>query len=161
MKKRICLTICLLMLLPLCGCLNAGEYAVQFYYPRNPDTYEFGTQADVITSERRTFPTPVNDPEYLMQLYLDGPVSENLINPFPEGTKLLNLHLNDKTLTIVLSSEFAALEDMELTIASACLTNTCFQITGAEQLVLAYGNHQHTHTRESFLFLDDSATPTQ
>ena len=162
MKKRNSLFLgCLILLnlLILSGCFNADKYSAKFYYPRNPDFYEFGTAEGVITSEKRNFPSPASDPEYLLRLYLDGPISENLVSPFPEGTKLLDFRLSEQNLSIVLSSEFSVLEDMDLTIASACLTKTCFQITGAEQLVLICENNTLCYTRESFLFLDDSAVP--
>lgn len=151
----------LLVLLNLYGCAVSQERTAQFCYPRNPDSYQFGTMEDVITWETRSFPAPASDAEYLLQLYLEGPVTETLTNPFPQGTKLLTCHLRDKSLTISLSSEFSALEGTRLTIASACLTETCFRITDAESLVLVCGSQRYTYTRESFLYLDDSAFPAQ
>ena len=151
----------LLILAGLTGCGNTRESSYEFFYLRTPETYDYGTEQAVVASEDRSFPSPIQDTEYLLRLYLDGPVSETLRSPFPQGTRLLTLQHSSHTLTIRLSEEYAQLSGIRLSMAAACLAKTCFQLTDAENLIVLSGTHVYTYSRGSFLFLDDSALPTE
>jgi len=160
--KRILTAILLFTLLTgFPGCGHASDKRCEFYYLRTPETYDYGTEQAVVAREQRTLTAPSKDMEYLLRLYLDGPVSEDLRTPFPEGTRLVNFQQNGHTLTIRLSEEYALLENMELTLAAACLSKTCFSLTDTENLIVLSGSHVYTYSQGSFLYLDDTALPTE
>lgn len=161
MKRILSLVLALLLLCALAGCDTAADGRSAFFYLRPRDAYAYGSEEAVVACEMRTFAVPVDDQQYLLQLYLDGPVSDQLENPFPQGTQLLSFQRSGHTLTIKLSEEFAALDGIRLTLACACLSNTCFRMTDADNLIILAKDKVYTYSRESFLFCDSSTAPAQ
>ena len=163
MKRVIRFLLCLMLMIPLCGCGNQ-EDAIEFYYIR-ADILN-GVPDGVIACETREAPGHEDDLDYLLNLYLEGPLTQSLVSPYPKGTVLQSFSYSDATLYVTLSEEFAKLEGMDHTIAAACMAYTGFQLTSAEKVVIKcsspeYGNRSITLSREDLVLFDDTADPTQ
>lgn len=167
MKKLLCLFLIFACFLGAAGCQKPQQappdQPVHFFYLRSGQ-YPFGNTNSVITHEVRSGAGLVHDSQLLLSAYLQGPKSEGLKNPFPQGVRLLELTLNKTTVYITLSDEFASLAGLELTLACACLTKTATQLLSAERVIMKAetlplaGKAQITMTPENLLLLDDSAT---
>lgn len=159
MKKCCAFVLCCLMLLILGSC-GASEEEILFYYTRAD--FAYGVRDGVIDSEKREAHGREADLEYLLTMYLEGPLSQTLTSPFPAGTALVGFTYSDATMYVTLNEAFAQLEGMDHTIASACLAYTCFQLTAAEKVVIKcnsedYGNRSITLSRDAMILFDDSA----
>ena len=113
MKKRIALLLLALLLAALlAGCSRQTQPSpvqpFDFYYRAQEPDYRSGY--GVVGVETRDLGvSPLSDEE-LISLYLQGPVSESLVSPFPPGVQLLGVRMSATTLTVRLSSEYAALQ---------------------------------------------------
>lgn len=136
MKK---LTVCFLILilsLSLAGCESDLNEPANFYYPRKSDTIHFGTSDGLITMEPREVAGHSGDLRYILSLYLLGPLDSDLDSPFPDGTTLEDIDVAAGILTITLSDSFSQLSGMDLTIACACLSSTCFELIDVAQVTI-------------------------
>lgn len=160
MIKRFSFVLAALALLPLlfAGCDSAKSIRepVPFYYMQKAVTY--GTDNGLIGFEQRESRNKA--PEELISSYLNGPVSSQLVNPFPKGTKLLSMTVESSTVTLVLSDKYATLTGISLTAANACLSKTVFALTEAQTISieckskLLDGQESILINRDSFLLLD-------
>ena len=132
MKRILCVFLSLLVLTPVYGCQhrNHNDNYV-FYYPRSD--YGYNTQEgrfyeNIITSEiREDF---VNESvSKIISAYLNGPVSQNCSNPFPENLTLESVSTEDQTLYITVSDHLSELTGIRLVIACACLGKTGMELT--------------------------------
>ena len=161
MRKLVCVLTVLCLLAPLAACSSLKE-PVSFYYPRQYDAIAYGEEAGFISPEEREASGHWGDLSYLLALYLAGPLSEELVNPFPAGTLLENLVLHQDSIVIVLSGEFSQLSGVELTVACTCIASTCFELSEANEITIISDEtelHSQVHitlTRDSILFSDDS-----
>lgn len=130
--KKYFLTL-LVVLLVLSGC-TAGNIRyddpVKFYYIQNE--VEYGTQSGVIKETTREAKGHRNDYTYLINQYLNGPISYDCISPFPAGTALEELSWDQNRVQIILSPHIATLSGADLIVACACLTKTVADITGIQ-----------------------------
>ena len=154
--KRI-IPIALLLTLTLCclGCQSENDTQHAFYYLRTEETIAYGKEDALIAAVPQEF-GPDMELDTIVQLYLDGPVEENLRSPFPRGTYLLSVTTQNDTLTLILSREFSTLDGIQLTVASACLTATCRDLTGFEKIQVRSGEKIYDFDINSFVFLDTS-----
>lgn len=139
MSKRItCLLLALLLLGSLFGCQynESGDIQApaEFFYPRKSDSFVYGAENGVLGSEIREAADRTGDLNYLLSIYLRGPNSEDLRSPFPAGCTLESVRADGDTLFVVLSAEFAGLENLELTLACASLAKTCFSLSGLQKV---------------------------
>ena len=158
MKRFFSLLLVIAVTLSLAAC--ASRNAVTYYYVRNEDEYLFGEADGVMVGESREAAGHVDDLRYLLILYLHGPISENLKSPFPMGTKLVELTREGDSLTIQLTSIFTVLEGTDLSLACACLSRTCFDMTDVQTVTItAMGRETVSVTmeRDNLLLMDDSA----
>lgn len=162
MKRIVCL---LLTVLLLSGChySESGDILepVEFFYPRNTDSFLYGAVDGVLAAEVREASGHVGDLNYLITMYLRGPQEENLRSPFPAGCKLEEVRSGGNVLCIVLSGEFMELENTELTLACAALAKTCLPLSGMERLRIDAVSDKKTFTitlnEDSLLLADYSA----
>lgn len=134
MKKIICLLLAVLLCITGCDFKQEDPPGVLFYYLRDPDNFVYGAADGVVTSEERDPAGYRNNLKYLISLYLQGPVDENLQSPFPAGCKLVVIGQANDELTILLNSNFCTLKDMDLTLACVCLAKTCFSLTDVQRV---------------------------
>ena len=152
MKRIFSLILCLLLVFCLAGCQK--KESVQFYYLRSE--VQYGLADGVIASESREISLEGTSLEYLLKLYLEGPVSQELRSPFPAGTALVSLSRNDTQLTVTLSEVFSRLENVNYTVACACVASTGFSLTDAESVTILSGDTVITLTRNNVSFWDES-----
>ena len=162
MKKALCLLLALVLLISFFGCGQSTadpRTPVTFYYR----TREFGVQKGekVISGEAREAFGHREDYDYLIEMYLRGPITENCISPFPAGTTLEQLDLLTDTVLVELSSHISLISGAELTIACICLSKTICQMTGMKTVRISAkndlldGQEYLTITEDDFLLLDD------
>lgn len=132
MKKYFALLLTFL-LLPMTGCAQKAD--MQFYYPCTE--IQYGNTDGVISNEARTAPGHEEDLIYLMKLYLEGPLSQNLYSPFPKGTLLQSLTQEDSSIHIKLSGQLDTMSGLDYTIACACIASTCFDLTDAQAVTVS------------------------
>ncbi len=161
MRRILTLLLLAALLISLAGCRSPlQDNQVEFYYRRVSDSFSFGAPDAVIAPETRSFTNSSGDLTYLLSIYLQGPQDPQLRAPFPVRTTLLSSQLEADVLTLTLDQTFARLEGMDLTIACACLSQTCFGITPANQICIraeAPGDQNPisvTISRDQLLFED-------
>lgn len=140
MRRCICLFCVILFLLPVCGCARKDAAIVKpvnFYYKTDPANY----REKAISPEVRESNGYTDDLKRLLQLYIDGPISKTLINPFPENILVESITVNNTTVDLQLNSPFAQLSDMEMTTACACLTMTVLELTERHRLIITVLDH--------------------
>ena len=165
------LALILVIILCFSGCaLEAGtnNNAVDFYYLRtHSGTYDSFFSAGAIGSETRFIPAHQQDLNYMLSLYLQGPSNPELESPFPVGCKVLELHEGDSQLTLVLNPIIAAKNDMDLTIACACLAKTCMAMTGATTIQVESHDQDgkilftRIFTKDNLLLTDNYTQPAE
>lgn len=156
MKQLTALFLALCLLLFFSGCAPDKEEPPRFYYLRTEETILYGDMDALIAPVSRDISRDM-DLERILQLYLDGPMEEDFRNPIPKGTYLLSIIPREDRLDIVLSREFSTLDGIQLTLAGACLSATCHDLTGFEKIQVRSADSIYDFDLNSFIFLDDSA----
>jgi hypothetical protein len=119
----------------LTGCsIGQGRFQnpVFFYYLRdysNSENQNSFFSEGALGGETREAGDHRNDLNYLMSIYLQGPLDENLRSPFPRGCRPMDIRLDHQTLYLVLSPAITELSEIELTIACTCISRTCMELT--------------------------------
>lgn len=72
------------------------------------------------------------DYKYLVGEYIATPPDAKFVSPFPVGTILEELRLENNRVQIVLSSQMAELSGVSMMVAFACLTKTVVGMTGIQ-----------------------------
>lgn len=167
MKKLLSLALALCLLIGLCACSSSLKEPVTFYYVRHPDHITYGAADGFISPEEREASGHTGDLSYLLSLYLVGPLDETLLSPFPEGTRLENLVLHQDTIVVELSQELSSLSGVELSVACACISATCFSLTDAVEITVVspetelHDGVSMTLTRDSITLIDDALPPEE
>lgn len=158
--KRLCLCVRILVcLLCLTACAEKKDPVV-FYYPEVAVSYH--TDLGVLVPEIRDTLSREDNLAYLLSFYLEGPIDPALRLPVPEGTKVLRLIPYDGGMKLVMSREFSQLEGIDLTLACAGISKTCFGLTDLQEITFASANPENIHCimhRDS-LILADTVTQT-
>ncbi len=155
MKK--CTAIFLLVCLLLTGCADKIKEPVTFYYIRAD--YPEDMQ-NVIVSEQRESSGHREDLSYLMALYFMGPAADDLVSPIPKGVSLLHVSQEAGHITLELSATEKSMSDSEFSLACACLSLTCMDMTQADSVTVNSGSRSVTMTADT-LVLQDSGTATK
>lgn len=166
MKKAISLLAALCLLLCLAGCSaedSGWKATVSFFYRRESSELQTHPAGGVIVPEEREISGRSDDLFYLLSLYLRGPLDDGLVSPFPAGCRLVGINRNETTLHVILDENFAALKDMALTTACACLAKTCMSLADVEQVHIEAAAADGKTTVNllldgSSLLLDDTVT---
>lgn len=137
MKRTICLLMCIAALLSICGCQeDDASFYLRFYYPRQ--NYGYNTQEQRFyqesAMEELREDIPYRSSQQVIEAYLKGPLNPELINPFPDGTELVALSVEGKTMSMILSDHFADLTGIHLIIACSCLAKTGMVLTNTTQV---------------------------
>ena len=125
------LLILLVLSLLLCGCTNPDygfKKPLKFYYPLiNPD---YGMGSSYIQPEIREGATISGGLKDILNLYLKGPKDLTTYSyPFQYNTQVHAISRDTTTLDITLTRGFATYTGLPLTIACACITMTCLELT--------------------------------
>lgn len=152
MNRIICMILSLTFLLT--GCHSGESNDIAFYYCRNPEQYQYFKEDGVIQAEHRELLGHRNDLQYMIGLYLAGPMDENLISPFTKSTRLLSVQKEDEMIVIKLTDHSNSLSDSEFTLACASLTMTCMHFIPCEEVTVISGERSVTMNTESILLYD-------
>ena len=160
MKKLRMILAILLLLSVMAGCTlrKDSESNVTFYYSRSD--YAFGTEDSVIASESRDIAGHEGELQYILSLYLMGPLEEELTAVFPTSIRLVSTTRGDSHLTVELTPMDGALSDAEFSLACSCLSMTCMKLTGCTHVTVISGEQTLT-LRMSNLLLVDTPVPTE
>lgn len=156
MKRLILCLICFALFLSLAACTADDSNRYTFYYLRTEETIRYGYEDALVAPVTREISGQSPGLSYLLQRYLDGPVEEGYRSPFPKGTYLLSTLKVDGTLVLVLSREFSTANGITLTLCGACLTATCYDLTGAEQIEVHSGDAVYNFALNDYNFIDNS-----
>ena len=160
MKRIVCLILALCLL--LCGCSSFGERIkepVTFYYLC--DKYE-EELCCVIVSEEREASGHRGDLTFLLHLYLMGPSGDEMVSPLPHGTRIVSAEKKDGRIRLELTDTARTLSDAEFSLACACLTLTCLDMTDATDVTIQSGERSLTMARDSLALYDtNETTPTE
>jgi len=169
MKRTIAVILCICILIWLVGCTGNTKLKtpVTFYYCHSEIDHQ--NSRDVFGTERREGDHLAEDFVGLLNEYLKGPDSDNLYNPFPEGSTIINAEQEGNVLTLHLSVQFDRLQQEKLTLALSCLVQTVFEYTSVPVLLVIPsttfidGSNYKTFTPDSFIYSDEntSYTPPQ
>lgn len=161
MKRMYLAVLALAILLCLTACAEE-ENPVVFYYPKTEVSYH--TDTGVIEPEIRDTLSREDSLGYLLSFYLDGPIDTTLRLPVPEGTQVLRLLPYDEGVLLVMSKEFSQLEGMDLTIACASISQTCFNLTEYQEITFSAVTQKNVIRivrRDSFLLADTVTATTE
>ena len=153
MKRFICLAIAVILLLSLCGCKSEANKTVSFYYCRKPDSYLYGKPNSVIVAEERDYSANL---AYMLALYFSGPLDENLTIPLPSSCRLVSVKKEDTRVLVQLTGINDIQSQVDQSVAYACITLTCLELTGAESVVISTDKQSVTLDRSSILLFDEN-----
>lgn len=126
MTKRILCFITVLLLLG--GCASPlGASDATFYYPKA--VFSYNDVDGVIGSEIRNN-GGISSSARLLDLYLEGPMDEKLLNPFPEDVTTVSFYTLEDTVYVTLSDSMAALSGASLILACSCVGRTAMELAG-------------------------------
>ena len=136
MKRTLCFLLALILLLSGCSLSNGNvKDPVEFYYLRTcgrPEENKVYFSEGPIASEIREASGRRDDLYYLLSMYMRGPLDPDLQSPFPAGSTVVKIWQEDQALHVVLNAIAANLEDLDLSLAVACLAQTCIALTDIE-----------------------------
>ncbi len=161
MKRFVCLFLVLIFLFTLCSCGISGNIKDEgtFYYRRSDFLY--GKDSSVMAAETKDITGHADDLSYLVALYLLGPTEKALVSPFPRNAKLLSAQMDGQSIMIELSDMGRLMTDAEFSLACACLTLTCLDLTDGTQVTVTSADRSITMTQDTLLLYDgDSSTET-
>lgn len=156
-----------LLLALLAGCAaqeTAGDAVqpVNFYYPRVTPAY--GQADGCLAAEVYDWGAQEMDYLALLNRYLQGPVSEELRQPLPEGTAFLDVTVQAQCANVTANAAFATLSGSALSEAVCCLAKTLLELPGIQsvrlsaQNALLDGQSSLFLTDDSIILSDDGAS---
>jgi len=143
-------------MLSFVGCDSRKEDLVSFYYCREPDAYQYFNEDGVICAESRDVIGHDENIRYVIGLYLAGPMEEGLRSPLPASVKLISAERTLEAVQLTFSDLDDIMSESEFSLACACLTLTCADLTGCRQVTVISGTRSITMTRDSIRLLDDA-----
>jgi hypothetical protein len=160
MKRIFVFLLCVVLIFTMLGCNKQSKNTQTgnaFYYPLA--SIPFGKGSSAIAAEYRSTEGP-NVWMHILNDYFAGPHSEKYKNPFPAGLQAQMTAMEKNTLYVTVSKELAQLSGLELTIACSCLSMTCMELTGAENIVISAenslldGQKSITMNKDTLLLID-------
>lgn len=163
MKRIASLILAIIILVTLFGCgKDTPEYEVpaEFYYIQREITYN--SSSGVICPELADIAQYQTDLVKLLNTYLSGPVSQELVSPFPSNTRLIACDVIRKEAHLTLTKEFLQLTGVRLSTACSCMALTVAGISPIEKVhfrvedSLIDGREFLTVTVADIIMLDDA-----
>ena len=104
----------------------------------------------------------MGDLPYLLALYQMGPTGDEIRSPLPFGTRI-SVQIQEGHITLELSEAALSLSDIDYSLACACLTMTCLDASGAEDVTVQSGDRAKTMNRDSLTLMDtiENFEPTE
>lgn len=138
MKKALIFLLLTAQLLLLFGCGvrqndSQEDVSVEFFYAvRDADSLNLES---VVVSEVRQL--EFDTLQELLERYLAGPESEELISPFPADTQIQEIRMEDSSLTLIMSGEFFTLMGVEMSVAGCCIAKTVCEYASVPAVILS------------------------
>ena len=145
-----------LLLICLCGCSfqkKTDSDTVTFYYLK--ENYTYGQNGTAVATEPHEKGSATWDLPYLITMYLMGPVEDGHISPLPPGTRIECSVNQDHSIVLELSDNVKILSDAEFSLACACLSLTCFDVTDAPAVTVLDGERIVTLHADTIFLTDD------
>lgn len=152
MKRTVCMLV--LVALCLCGCTQVGDSIkepVTFYYVREQYKTDM---SQAIGTEVREAAGHREDLAYMLRLYLLGPTQEGLVSPLPRTILVQNVQVQGLTVVLTLSDTESSMSDGEFSLACACLSLTCLDLTQAKRVTILSGSRTVTMSQENLALFD-------
>ena len=165
MKRILIVILFVCFALPFSACgkkTDELQVPANFYYLRQDFLY--GVEDGVISSEAREAVHIKDNLTVLLTEYLKGPKENQLTRCVPASVSVVAVKREDRTITLMLSPDFARLSGVDLTLACACLSMTVLDYTDADAVEimaedeLLGDSEQIKMTREDLLLLDSQNT---
>ena len=167
MKRAIAVLLVLFMFTGLCACTQEKDivYPIAYHYLRVPQAngeIAHGSADSLIGSEVREGDGYQDNLTLLLDVYLHGPLDKDFRSPFPVGTALRSLNLQDQTAAVMISSHLATLTGVDLTVACGCLALTVMDLTGASTVIITAenalldGKESVTMDRNNLVLIDNT-----
>lgn len=162
------MAIALILCLLLTGCAGESKRfitALTFYYPLQTTDYSMGSA--YIQPELREGAGLDKSFVNLLNVYLEGPVDETLYRtPFLDNTRVVSVFREIGILHVTMNTEFAAHTGLDLTIACACITMTCLELSSAQTIRIyaqdaTLDGAEFIEMSQSSLLLIDFVTETE
>ena len=156
MKRTTLFICCFLLIFLLCACKDQKEDLVEpvnFYYANSEIT--FHSDDGVLAKEMREGASFHGNLSAFLHAYLRGPESSSLESIIPSDVYLVSCRIEDKTATIVLSSQFSALSGLKLTTACSGLLLTLHDYADIEILCIQSKGERLDGKDSIILSLDD------
>ena len=109
---------------------NQGAYTLYFVSAENRQ------DGAALTTEGRDLPPDGSEVRGLLELLFSGPESAALRSPFPAGTSLRGVSVEEGTAYVDLSEAYGGLSGVDLTLADGCVVLTLCQLEGVEAVYL-------------------------
>ncbi len=157
MKKCLYIFLLLLCCTTLFGCdqnNTAIREPVNFYYCNSTITYN--RDDGVISAEVRESAGHGEDIASLLQLYLQGPVSDAHIPLLPDAVTLEKCVAQEQQYQIYLSREFAEIQGLDQTLSGACLAKTVMELSSATTVTIYSDDLVLVFDEGSLLLMDDT-----
>lgn len=133
--RSVALILVLALLLSACSSFTP-QNVVSFYYPKK-SLQNIDSNAELFYAvENREITDNTKNLRYLLSLYFQGPLGSNQTSPFPADTHVVTLEQHAGQLYIQLNHEFGRLNGIDLTLACACISLTCFDLTDANRVTI-------------------------
>lgn len=149
MKKLLCLLLAAVLMLTMFGCSTKQEKLrkpVPFYYRRAELSY---AQSDSVIHAQLREGEDFDNLHTMLQIYLNGPTSDEYADTFPSGTQLISILFNGPVAELVLSSHLSNLNELDRNIACSCICMTVMALTEAESVRIRV---EGGLTQQSYLF---------
>lgn len=133
--KVIVLILCALTVFSGCALgPQSQQQTANFYYLCKEPVY--GTEDGYIRAEPRETEGMLSEQE-ILSIYLTGPISEDLVSPFPEGSTILQYENNGSIIDVTVSPHFRELKGIQLVAAGGCLAKTAMALTDCDTVILS------------------------
>ena len=158
-KLRIILPLLMLVaLLASCTLPKHPGNKVSFYYSRSD--FAYGSEDPVVVAEMRDISGHEGELQYILSLYLMGPLDETLTGVFPGTTRQVGITQEGDFLKVHLTPIAKTLPDGQFSLACSCLSITFMELTGCTQVTVISGNRSLT-LQASDLLLVDTPIPVE
>ena len=158
MKKRLCLLLALLLLLPGCRREEPARTAYALYFQEADLTYSAGESPfrteTVYLYDAETDSAP-RLAEALISELLKGPADDTLKSTLPAGTTLLSLEIEGDRARVDLSPSYESLSGVALTLADSAIAMTLSQVPEVSSVQITVRGRELAYREQPVLNLRD------
>ncbi len=158
MKRRLCLLLGLLLLLPGCRREEPARTAYALYFQEADLTYSAGESPfrteTVYLYDAETDSAP-RLAEALISELLKGPADETLKSTLPAGTTLLSLEIEGDRARVDLSPSYESLSGVALTLADSAIAMTLSQVPEVSSVQITVRGRELAYREQPVLNLRD------